>query len=222
MRLQCNCFSAGCGDRGGVELEKRTYDAHARKDKIAITEKARDRADRAIQDELDAIAVHLASTTLLADNLAPASSAAGGRLWSRQASAGTRAEKGEQESASRQEVIRNLLARLDEIDSQVDTLSDKVCHELAIFNKSHNVDLTFPLRHLKAEFLQIEVDLNKITLKAPSVTSLKFSVQEKMDKISEKLHVAKSDWAENLATARSFAPAEESGVKVSTGIYFFS
>jgi hypothetical protein len=217
MRVRCACTSGGCGDRGGVDVDKRTYDNHSRKDKIALTKKAEEQAECAIQDQLDAIAVHLAATTLT-DNLAPRSSV-GGRLWSKSAYSAAK-ENGEAESASRQQSIRDLLARLAEIDSQVDALNDNVCHEVQVLDKSHMADSTFPLRHLKAEFLRIEMDLTKITLKAPSVVSLKSSVKGKLDGISETLRLAKANWAEKLATSRSSSPSAEPGIKVSTGTCF--
>ena len=215
MRVRCACTSGGCGDRGGVDLDKRTYDNHSRKDKIALTKKAEEQAERAIQDQLDTIAVHLASTTLT-DNLAPCSSVTGGRLWSKSAHSAAK-DNGKAESASRQQSIRDLLACLAEIDSQVDALNDNVCHEMQVLDKSDMVNSTFPLRHLKAEFLRIEMDLTKITLKAPPVVSLKSSVQGKMDRISETLRLAKANWAEKSATSQSSAPAVETGIKVSTG-----
>ncbi len=87
--------------------------------------------------------------------------------------------------------------------------------------KSPLVASTFPLRHIKVEYRQIKMDLNKITLKEVSVVSMKTCVKEKVDRIGEKLCIAKSDWAGKLVVVPSLQ-AEKTGVQFSTGKSPFS
>ena len=218
MQVRCTCTSGRCGDHGGIEVDKRTYNNHIRNDKIALAAKAQEQSERAIQDQLDAISTHLTSIVLADDSL-PTPPVPGGRLWSK----GTwrnqiSGEKRDTDSASRLWVIRDLLTRLAEIDSQVDALDDKLTCGLDMLEKSQKVDPKFPLWYLKAEYLQIEMDLSKVTLKEASVASMKGPVKEKMDKIGEKLRSAKAVWAAKLAAAP--VSIEKTGVQCSTGIHF--
>jgi len=219
MHVQCNCTSEGCGDHGGVEVDKRTFDNHARKDKIALMQMANERAEHAIQDQLDAIATHLSSTTL-ADDFPTPPPVPGGRLWSRHATSNTPRGGAEPESKSHQETIRNLLTQLAVIERQAMDLDVKLVAELDAFKKSPQYDSAFPVRHLKSQFYLIEADLSKIVSKAPLVVEMKAAVKEKIDKIGEKLCVAKEDW-----TRRQAGPGpqpDEPGIKVSTGMVFTS
>jgi hypothetical protein len=215
MRVRCTCTSGGCRDRGGVEVDKRTYDNHIRKDKIALTGKAQEQVNRAIQEELDTISTHL-TALVLSDDVSTLLAVPGGRLWSSTLAQRATGEKAETDSPSRLQVIRDLLMRLAEIDSQVDALNAKLTCSLDMLGKSPLVASTFPLRHIKVEYLQIEMDLNKITLKEASVVSMKTCVKEKVDRIGEKLRTAKADWAGKLAAAPSLQ-AEKTGVQFSTG-----
>jgi hypothetical protein len=153
---------------------------------------------------------------VLADDSFPTPPVPGGRLWPK----GTwrnriSGEKRDTDSASRLQIIHDLLTRLAEIDSQVDALDDKLTCGLDMLEKSQKVDPTFPLRYLKVEYLQIEMDLSKVTLKEASVASMKGSVKEKVDKIGKKLRSAKAAWAAKLAAAP--VSVEKTGVQCSTG-----
>src|SRR5277367_4595051 len=78
--VTCCCSLQGCGDMGGREIDYRTKKAHAHKDQVRLVEKATLAAERALEDQLDTIRVHLASSTL-ADDASPSPSVPGGRMW---------------------------------------------------------------------------------------------------------------------------------------------
>lgn len=75
----CNCETSGCGLNGGVDLSLRIYREHAHADRAKRYEQARIAAEKALQDQADDIAMHLASMTL-ADQVSEPS-INGGRLW---------------------------------------------------------------------------------------------------------------------------------------------
>ena len=67
---------------GGRELDPRTQKLHAHKDKVCLVEKATHAAERALEDQLESIRLHLASSTLTDDvSPSPLTSAPGGRMW---------------------------------------------------------------------------------------------------------------------------------------------
>ena len=65
---------------GGRQLDPRTQKSHAYKDKACLVELASDAAEQAIEDQLETIRLHLASTTL-ADDAPPSTAVPGGRMW---------------------------------------------------------------------------------------------------------------------------------------------
>ena len=64
MTVTCHCTSQGCGEIGGRQLDPRTQKLYAHKDKARLVEVARDVAECAIEDQLETIRLHLASSTL--------------------------------------------------------------------------------------------------------------------------------------------------------------
>ena len=140
---------------GGRQLDPRTQKSHAYKDKARLVELASDAAEHAIEDQLEAIRLHLASTTL-ADDVSsfPSTAVPGGRMWtySSPESLPDTIDISATYSPPRQELIRNLLSRLSEIKSSVNALSQTVDSEL------HHLDAplfvnssSFPLHHLFLE-----------------------------------------------------------------------
>jgi hypothetical protein len=66
---------------GGRQIDPRTQKSHAYKDKARLLELASDAADRAIEDQLETIRLHLASSTLADDvSSSPSTSVPGGRI----------------------------------------------------------------------------------------------------------------------------------------------
>ena len=218
MRTHCECISYGCKAQGGVDLDMRVFRKHSAQDMVVGAKKAQEDTDKAIQDQLEAISIYLAATTL-SDDLPEPCSAPGGRLWSRSAATRIQESNGDDntQSPSRQEVIHNLLKRLSEIESSVECLSTKVTAELEASDaQSLDECPSFPLRHLEATCLNIQMDLNKITMKTPAVSMMKGSIEEKLARIMEKVKLSKTNWIERRKVLRAKQDAEP-GIKHCTG-----
>jgi hypothetical protein len=208
---------------GGREVDYRTKKAHAHKDQVGLVEKANLAAERALEDQLDTIRAHLASSTL-ADDASPSPSVPGGRMWAYAPpeSLPDTVDISATYSPSRRDLIRNLLSRLSEIESSVNALSQTVDSELLRSGLPLSVNSPFPLHHLFLECHHLDADLEKVKSKVASVTAMKASIKGELATISKKLQSAKSAWKENRESLRS-SRAEHTGVKQSTGkdgVYF--
>jgi hypothetical protein len=122
----CTCITSKCGlVEGGVELDIRTYRNHLHKDREFSAAKLAEDSKQVLDDEIEKIGQHFASLAV-SDSIPAPSSTSGERLWS---------QPGDKEDtnsfvplpsnpySSRQQIIRNLLSRLAEIESAVDILA---------------------------------------------------------------------------------------------------
>ena len=203
-------------DGGGRQLDPRTQKSHAHKDK-ALLVVATDAAERAIEDQLETIRLHLASSTL-ADDLSssPSTAVPGGRMWSYAPLPDTAAaDISATYSPSRRDLIRNLLSRLSEIESSVNALSQTVDSEL-LHSDTSLFASSFPLQHLFLECYHHNASLEKVKSKVASVAAMKTSIKGQLDKISKKLYLSKSTWKEKREKLRS-NEIEHTGVRHSTG-----
>ena len=213
MNSVCTCKSYGCGEKGGVTLSTRVIKKHSLRDKAAEIEKGQAEADKAIQEELEAITLHL-SNTVLSDSIPEYSSPSGGRLWSK---AYPHTRTGSLESASRQDTIRSLLSRLNEIEAAVTALEVSASSNLRGFEALDLCNLpSFPLRHIEAEHLRLQTDLSRVTLKAAPVVVMKASIQNQLSDIGKRLTSAKAVWL-SQQQARKAAETAQPGVTYSTG-----
>ena len=73
--------SQGCGEMGGRQLDPRTQKLHAHKDKARLVELASDAAEHAIEDQLEAIRLHLACSTPTDNVSSSPSTVLSGRMW---------------------------------------------------------------------------------------------------------------------------------------------
>jgi hypothetical protein len=206
---------------GGRQIDPRTQKSHAYKDKARLLELASDAADRAIEDQLETIRLHLASATLADDvSSSPSTSVPGGRMWtySLGESLPHTVDISATYSLPRQDLIRNLLSRLSEIESSVNALSQAVDSEIEHLNASLFVNSSsFPLQRLFLECHHLDADLEKVKAKIASVTSMKTSIKGQLDTISKKLHLSKLTWKEKREKLCSNRRIEHTGVKHSTG-----
>ena len=82
MTVLCHCTSQQCREMGGRELDPHTQKSHAQKDKARVVEKATHAAEHVLEDQLESIRLHLASSTLMDDvSPSPLTSVPGGRMW---------------------------------------------------------------------------------------------------------------------------------------------
>ena len=206
---------------GGRQIDPRTQKSHAYKDKARLIEVASDAADRAIEDQLETIRLHLASSTLADDvSSSPSTAVPGGRMWnySPRESLPDPINISATYSTPRQDLIRNLLSRLSEIESSVNALSQAVDSELEHLDASLFVNSSsFPLQRLFLECHHLDADLEKVKAKIASVTSMKTSIKGQLNAISKKLHLSKLTWKEKREKLCSNRRIEHTGVKYSTG-----
>ena len=88
----CFCFSGGCRARGGTDplsgepkglnIGARLHEKHNLEDKILTVQEAENRAQAAVDSQIEEITTYLSASTL-ADRVSGPSSISGGRLWSR-------------------------------------------------------------------------------------------------------------------------------------------
>ena len=205
---------------GGRQLDPRTQKSHAFKDKARLVEVASEAAERAIEDQLETIRIHLASSALMDDvSSSPSTAVPGGRMWtySPRESLPDTNDISATYSPPRQDLIRNLLSRLSEIESSVNALSQTVNSELQHLDAQPSVNSSFPLHHLFLECHSLEADLEKVKSKIASVTTMKSSIKGQLDTISKKLHFSKLTWKERREKLCSNRRIEHTGVKHSTG-----
>jgi hypothetical protein len=206
---------------GGRQLDPRTQKSHAYKDKARLVELASEAAEHAIEDQLETIRLHLASTTLADDvSSSPSNAVPGGRMWahSPRESLPDTIDISTIYSPPRQDLIRNLLSRLKEIESSVYAFSQTVDSELQhldvpLFENSSS----FPLHHLFLECHRLDADLEKVKSKIASVATMKTSIKGQLVTISKKLDLSKLAWKERRKKLCSNRRIEHTGVKHSTG-----
>jgi hypothetical protein len=220
MTVTCHCISQGCGETGGRQLDPRSQKSHAFKDKARLVELASDAAEHAIEDQLETIRLHLASSTLADDVSSSPSTVPGGRMWTSapRESLPDTVDTSATYSPSRRELIRNLLNRLSEIESSVNALSQTVDSNIQLLNESSFVNSSsFPLHHLFLEYHYLDADLEKVKSKVASVTTMKASIKGQLGTISKKLRISKLTWKEKREKLEWNRRIEHTGVKHSTG-----
>jgi hypothetical protein len=214
---KCFCITSGCRDQGGIDVDPRTLKKHTVKDKTQLTQNASVAANRAIEEEVNAIASHLASQTL-ADNVSGLPRTQGGRLWAQWTSEELPdpIDITATYSPSRRKLLQNLLSRLGKLDSLTKALHEKVTLEVQTFDSPSFLNSpTFPLNHLHVERLHLETEIEKIKSKAASVSVLKESIKQELVVISDTLRSAKKKWKNHQESSYFMAPP--TGVKHSTG-----
>ena len=192
---------------GGKQLDPRTQKLHAYKDKARLVEVATNAVDHAIEDQLETIRLHLASSTLADDvSSSPSTAVPGGRLWAcaPQESLPDTVDISATYSPSRRDLIHNLLSRLSEIEFSVNALSQTVDSELLHLDMPLFINSSsFPLNHLFLECHHLDADLEKVKYKVASVTTTKTAIKVQLDAISKKLHLSKLTWKEKREKLRS-------------------
>jgi hypothetical protein len=201
MRSVCECESHGCQARGGVQLDTRTIQNHRRKDQLLMFENAKAASERAVQEELDRVSQHLAETTLgdtpvqntraAADNLCRQLSDL--TLDSKSASSTTQ-DRSYSEIPSRNSAVRQVLARLNEIEAATAGLQHKITSAADDLQGTHSTNAHFALDHLLRDCYSLQADLNKVILKAAPVTAMKEEISGHLTKIRVQLEAQKSEW----------------------------
>jgi hypothetical protein len=209
VKVSCNCLSYGCD---GKEVDHRTRQSHTLKDRKAqgiqqsnivkeakdvLVEKATEAAGHAIQNQLDAITHHLATTTLsdITSRAEPPPSISG-------------INSPPTILSSSQARTHRLLTRLSEIEASANDLDAEVTTQLqnsalpSFLNSQ-----TFPLTSLIGKCRLLDADLVKITSKSAAVTAAKDAIKNQIDVLARKLLAAKKIWKERQVK-RSARPTE--------------
>ena len=213
VKVSCNCASYGCG---GMEVDRRTQQSHALKDRTAqglqradaskevsdvLVQKATEATEHVIQDQLDIISRHLATISLsnvqLASSPEPPTFPSSG-IYSAPAMC-----------SSSQARTHRLLKRLSEIETSVNVLDAEVTTQLYRSELPSFLDSqSFPLASLIGKCHLLDADLVKVTSKSAAVTAAKDAIKNQLDIIAQKLQAARKTWMEKQEATRSPRPTE--------------
>ncbi len=208
----CECEGHGCGTRGGVQIDQRTFRKHQQKDKLVQLQKGQAESERAVQEELDRISRYMERITLddRPSNDLPSVPSPERQPPDRKSDPFY--------NPSRQETIRNLLSQLSEIETATSMLEEKFVSALDDFNKlPHQVSTTFPLKHIQIEHLNLWRNLEKIHFHASPVQTMKESISRKLSDIQERFKQVKTVWRKRQQVAEAKSEAEH-GLGYSTGM----
>lgn len=230
VKVSCNCTSYGCD---GKEVDRRTHQSHALKDRTARgLQKATEAAGHVIQDQLDTITHHLATTTLsdVASRPEPPillSSSIDSQLDSITHHLATTSLSDAAPSteplilpsfgfssppamrSSSQARTHRLLKRLSEIEVSVNALDAEVTMQLCRSGLPSFLDSqSFPLVSHVGKCRILDADLVKVTSKSAAVTAAKDTIKNQLDVIARKLQAAKKTWIEKQEVTCQRRPAE--------------
>jgi hypothetical protein len=208
VKVSCNCLSYGCDGR---EVDRRTHQSHALKDRAAqglqqtdvvkdiLVQKATEAVGHVIQNQLDTITHHLATTTLSDVVSCPEPPIL--------PSSGINSPSA-MHSLSQARTHR-LLKRLSEIESSANVLDAEVTLQL---NRSALPSFlnsqSFPLASLIGKCHLLDADLVKVTSKSAAVTAAKDTIKNQLDVLARKLQAAKKTWKERQEVTCSPRPTE--------------
>jgi hypothetical protein len=211
VKVSCNCASYGCD---GKEVDRRTYQSHALKDRTAqglqqadvvkeakdvLVQKATEAAEHVIQNQLDTIIHHLATTTL-----SHVASCPEPPIVSCSSINSTPAMR-----SSSQARTHRLLKRLSEIETSANVLDTEVTMQLHRSSlPSFLNSKSFPLASLIGKCRLLDADLVKVTSKSAAVTAAKDTIKNQLDVLARKLQAAKKTWKERQEVTRSPRPTE--------------
>jgi hypothetical protein len=211
VKVSCNCTSYGCE---GKEVDHRTHQSHALKDRTAqglqqadavkeakdvLLQEATEAAEHVIQNQLDTIIHHLATTTL-----SDVASSPEPPILPNSGMNSTPAIH-----SSSQARTHRLLKRLSEIEASAIALDAEVTmhlHRSAL--PSFLNSQSFPLASLIGKCRLLDADLVKVTSKSAAVTAAKDTIKNQLDVLARKLQAAKKDWKERQEFTRSPRPTE--------------
>jgi hypothetical protein len=233
----CFCIPGGCRARGGIDplsgkpnglnIGACLLKKHTLEDKLRTVQEAENRAQAAVDSQLEEITAYLSATTL-ADRVSGPSSSSGGRLWSRVDGdeaifpshkpgnlSGSRTCRNRPEynpGARSPQVPRSpsiLRSRRDEIVSFLTDLQSEV--EEFVIDVSSRLDNLAPplLKEPPSPFLLhdcldtldcLKYRLSSITFNGPQSHSLKANISGHLDLAEAKLLGARCQWDNDVAT----------------------
>jgi hypothetical protein len=114
-----------------------------------------------------------------------------------------------------------LIARLSELEQEVDTLRERALEALSHLGRplSSGPPMIFPLSDLLQSSRSLMDELDMVTFKGPAVLALKALISSKLQKIDLKLVAAKEDWNQKLSDIKAMKTPQD-GVPCDTGMFF--
>lgn len=252
----CYCISGGCRERGGIDrlsskpkglsISARLHEKHALEDEILAVKEAENRAQAAVDSQLDEITAYL-STSTLADRVSSTSSILGGRLWSRadddetifpirdsanssksrsssnrpEHNSGTRFPQSQHSPPTYQSQRDEILSCLTDLQSEVKEFVDNVSLRLdgLVPFSPIGPPSPFPLLDCLDTVDSLQHRLATVTFKGPQSLALKASISTHLASTEASLHLAKCQWDSNVTTAR-MKQTPTYGVFYDTGMLF--
>jgi hypothetical protein len=126
------------------------------------------------------------------------------------------------QTGSRRSREAELIARLSELEQDVDTLCERALEGLIRLGRpsSSGPPTLFPLSQLFQSSRSLKDELETVTFKGPAVHELKTSISSKLQKIDAKLVAAKKDWNQKLSDIKAMKTPIHEGVPCETGTVF--
>lgn len=115
----------------------------------------------------------------------------------------------------------DLIARLSELEQEVDALRERVLEALSRLSRplSSAPPTLFPLSELLQSSRRLKDELEMVTFKGPAVLDLKVSISSKLQKINVNLVAAKKDWNQRLSDIKVMKTPHD-GVPCDTRMFF--
>jgi hypothetical protein len=234
----CYCISGSCCERGGIDslsgkpkglsISARLHEKHALEDKILAVKEANDRAEAAVNSQIEEITAHL-STSTLADRVSGPFSNFGGRLWSRadgdeaifpssdsanssksrsfpnrpEHKSGTQSQSSPLSPPTHRSRQDEILSCLSNLQSEVKEFVDDVSLRLDSLAPFSPIEppSPFPLFDCLDTLDSLQHRLATVTFKGPQSLALKANIFTCLTSTEASLHLAKRQWDNDVATA---------------------
>jgi hypothetical protein len=255
----CYCISGGCREQGGIDplsgkpkglsISARLHEKHALEDRILAVKEAENRAQAAVDSQLEEITTYL-STSTLADRVSGSSSILGGRLWSRadddeaifpirdsrnssksrsppnrpEHTYGTRSPQSQRSPRSpptHRSRRDEILSCLADLESEVKEVVDNVSLRLDSLVPFSPIGppSPFPLLDCLETLDSLQHRLETVTFEGPQSLAFKANISTHLASTEAKLHLAKRQWDNDVSTAR-MKQTPTYGVFYDTGMLF--
>ena len=217
----CNCETNGCRLKGGVQLPLRTARAHAHTDTANRYECARLASEKALQEQDDAIATHLASMTL-ADQVSEPSHN-GGRLWGKSfpnhnhtIQPGDDSPSTTNSTTYRQRVDYGL-SRLHALEKDFNILNSRALSQLSELGMPSEPNCPFPLKPLIVDTRNIMDQVSNVNSRLAAIREIKSTILTQCNELHTKLKNAQRCWVDQAKEITRFKPNELH--ELNTGTY---
>jgi hypothetical protein len=217
----CNCETNGCRLKGGVQLSLRTARDHAHADTARRYERAHLASEKALQEQEDAIATHLASMTL-ADQVSEPSHD-GGRLWGKSFPNHNHSNQSGDDppsttnSTTYRQRIDYGLSRLHSLEKDFNILNSRALLQLAELGMPSEPNCPFPLKPLIVDTRNIMDQVSNVNSRLAAVRDIKSTILNQCNELHIKLKNAQRCWVDQAKEITKFKPNKPH--ELNTGTY---